>query len=301
MKICDNSGVMQSGELTDAEAVAVAKQIAELAPSIVCLCGGEPMLRGNLQEIIKCVAPSVGSVNMVTNGMLVEKRNARELKESGLAVMQVSLDGINPLQHDTLRCHPGSFNRALRAIEHGVAERLEIYVSLVPNKLNYRTIIQYAKMCLDLGVRVARVMPLIPMGRGKNITPLLLSPEEYIELQLGILKANLMYKSSSFVVEWGDPLDHYSRMPLNARMDVNTFQYEIKSNGNITVSTYIPVVVGNVRNNSLKAYWEAGYKKIWGNSELLDYISSIQTIYDLEELTPSPYSGEYLHIDLINM
>jgi MoaA/NifB/PqqE/SkfB family radical SAM enzyme len=296
----NDSGKKYEDELTDEEAMSVARQIAEFSPVTVCICGGEPLVRKNLMQIIECVSSAAGSVNMVTNGLLINEHKVHELAESGLTAMQVSLDGVNAFQHDILRNYQGSFDKAINAIKLGKQAGLEIHVAMTPSKLNYRTIEQYVKMCRELGITLARIMPLIPMGRGKNIEHILLSSEEYLEVQLAVLNANKKYRTDSFYVEWGDPLEHYIRMPLNAQADLNTFQYEIKANGNITVSTYIPVVVGNIRKHSLKEYWDAGYKNIWKNQELLEYISSIQTIYDVDKLKPTPYSGKYHYIELID-
>lgn len=296
----NNSSAVAGDDLTDAEALSVAQQIAEFSPVTICICGGEPMLRKNLFSIIECVSKTAANVSMVCNGYYIDECNAQQLKQAGLKVLQISLDGINSIQHDTLRGKAGSFDKAVEAIKIGVNVGLQVYVSLVPSKLNYRTISQFIEMCYSLGVLSTRIMPLIPMGRGSNMEKLLLSSEEYIELQLAIQNEKEKYNNIPYLIEWGDPLDHYTRMQNNAKLGSNNLSAEIKSNGNITVSTYIPVVVGNIRKHSLKEYWDAGYKDIWKNEKFVNYISSIQTIYDLNCLNPRPYSGEYLYIDLID-
>ncbi|MCL2249572.1 MAG: radical SAM protein [Oscillospiraceae bacterium] len=294
----NHSGQKQSDELSDDEVLDVAHQIAKMAPMTVCLCGGEPMLRSNLFQVIECISQTVGVVNMVTNGSLINEQNMNEMARAGLSVIQISLDGINPMQHDTLRNHPGSFSKAINAIELAKKAGLTVYVALSPNKLNYRSIPQFVELCHKLDVASVRIMPLIPMGRGHTMEKLLLSSEDYIELQLSIQNEIHKHRGSSLNLEWGDPLDHYARLPTNAQNELNSFTYEIKANGNITVSTYLPIVVGNVRKRSLVEYWEAGYKSIWSNKKVLDYISKINTIYDINQLDPKPYSGDYYFVDL---
>ena len=61
-----------------------------------------------------------------------------------------------------------------------------------------------------------------------------------------------------------------------------TYSMEIKSDGNIGASTYFPIYFGNIREHSLKEYWEAGFNRIWGNKKFLRYINKIETIADIE-------------------
>lgn len=297
----NDCGKKLTNELTNEEVIDIALQIRDMKPFSVCLCGGEPTLRSNYIDVIKILAETAGNVNMVSNGSFIDYQVACELKAAGLKTLQISLDGYCSMQHDTLRSVKGAFDKALNAIRGSVEAGLNVATSCTPSKLNYKTIKQYIALCEDLGVNSARFMPLIPMGRGSRIDFLLLSPLEYMELQMDILSAQREQKknTSSFYVEWGDPLDHYTRMPTNAKLGMCSYTMEIKANGNLTVSTYLPIVIGNVRKHSLQEYWDAGAKHIWSNKKVTDYISRIENIYDINQLEPRPYTGDYYYIDII--
>lgn len=296
----NDSGCKLDDELTDEELLDIAHQIAEFKPESVCLCGGEPTLRGNLIEIIKILAPHVAAVNMVSNGSLLNEDKLLALKDAGLSTLQISLDGVNSMQHDTFRAIPGSFDKAVNTIKLAKKVGLNTLISFVPNKLNHTTFNEYLDFCYSLGVDSVRVMPLIPMGRGSRIDSLLLDGEDYCTLQLKIANYKEKLKGGKQLLEWGDPLDHYLRLPNNTVKGYKSLTYEVKANGNLTVSTYLPLVVGNVRKHSLREYWENGYADIWSNEKVLDYIGRIKNIYDINQMDPKPYSGEYYYIELMD-
>ena len=97
----------------------------------------------------------------------------------------------------------------------------------------------------------------------------------------------------------GDPLDHMRRMPVNAKYGHTTYVMEIKTNGDLTFSTYLPVVAGNCTKHTLQEYWAAGYDSIWKNSAFTCYTDQIRNISDLEHFEPQPYTGQTIRIDLM--
>ncbi|MDU1347900.1 radical SAM/SPASM domain-containing protein [uncultured Clostridium sp.] len=297
----NNSGAENNtNELSDEEILDVARQIAELHPLSVCLCGGETLCRKNIVDIAKILGENVGGLSMVSNGFAMTDQKIKELKVNNLQQVQISLDGINKYQHDTFRGVKGSFDRAVNAIKMLKANNISrIATSLVPNKLNYKSIEDYITLCYSLGVNSIRIMPFIPSGRGKTIgRSLILDDREYFQFVRGLLRKAKFY-GDKIDVEWGDPLDHMRRMPYNAQHGINTYCMEVKANGDITVTTYLPIVVGNCKKHSLKEYWDGGYNFIWKNEEVLEYINKIQNIYDFDKFEPAPYTGEKIYIDLL--
>lgn len=295
----NDSGCTFTDELTDEEVMDVAEQIKNFNCLNVCICGGEPLMRRNVVDIVERISKNACFVNMVSNGSLMTQDIANKLKAAGLHTLQISIDGSCAVQHDTFRGFIGSFEKTISAIKYAKNAGLDVVVSCTPNKLNIKSINDVIDMCKDLGVSSVRFMPLIPMGRGSKIDSLLLTPEEYLQLQLNIQLKREEYKHKGFHIEWGDPLDHYMRMPANAKIGRRTYSMEVKANGNIGISTYIPVYTGNVRDHSLQEYWDKGFKNIWADEELLDYVTRIRTIYDINQLEPKPFSGDSMFIDII--
>ena len=127
-----------------------------------------------------------------------------------------------------------------------------VATSLVPNKLNYQCIDEYIEFCYSLGVDAIRIMPYIPSGRGRTVgSNLLLSNMEYFVF-LRKMQDTIKKIGDKISVEWGDPLDHMRRMPLNASHGLKAYCMEIKANGDLTVTTYLPIIVGNCKRHTLK-------------------------------------------------
>ncbi len=109
-----------AGELPEqslAQITLGARQLARLGTLIISLAGGEPMLRDDLPEIVRQVArwhiPFI-----TTNGSNVTATNARELMQAGLWGASVSLDYADPAKHDRRRGQAGTFEKAVRALDH---------------------------------------------------------------------------------------------------------------------------------------------------------------------------------------
>lgn len=88
----------QEGEalLSSDEIVRVVAVLAGLGVNKVRFTGGEPLLRRDLPDLIRCVSgtPGIESVHVTTNGILLEDR-AAALRDAGLHGVNVSLDTLD--------------------------------------------------------------------------------------------------------------------------------------------------------------------------------------------------------------
>ena len=278
----------------------IARQIASFHPVNVCLCGGEPTLNPALFDIMDILRPHVGKISMVTNGFSMTPEFARKLVDHGLSMGQVSIDGAYAWQHDSFRGVAGSYARARNAVKCLLDAGLrQMDTSLVPNRLNMRTMPEYLAMCSEMGIYEIRLMPFLPSGRGASVgSALLPDEEEKFHFCRTLMRLKDEY-SGRVQILWGDPLDHMRRMPVQAKKGNTTYVMEIKTNGDLTFSTYLPVVAGNCVRHTLQEYWDAGYSAIWNNPQYTRYTDQIRNIYDLEDFEPKPYTGETIMLDLM--
>ncbi len=105
------------GELTTAELLKVARDIREFADPIIILTGGEPLVRGDICDVIAECTRLFTRVALATNGTLVDDDTARRIVASGIRRVSISLDGARAKTHDEFRGLPGSFDDALRGFE----------------------------------------------------------------------------------------------------------------------------------------------------------------------------------------
>ncbi|MBS7620177.1 GTP 3',8-cyclase MoaA [Candidatus Bathyarchaeota archaeon] len=78
------------GEMTVKEIEAIVEASSNLGIRKVKLTGGEPLIRDDVVEIVKSIAPYVEEVSMTTNGSLLKER-AKKLKKAGLKRVNISL------------------------------------------------------------------------------------------------------------------------------------------------------------------------------------------------------------------
>jgi GTP 3',8-cyclase len=104
---------------------------ADLGVSKVRLTGGEPLLRKDLEKLVRFVAqtPGIDDVALTTNGSLLAAR-AESLRAAGLGRVTVSLDSVDPAVFATM----GDTTIPLERVLDGIAAAKA--AGLTPVKLN---------------------------------------------------------------------------------------------------------------------------------------------------------------------
>jgi len=282
-------------DLDDESMLKIVDQIIEVNPVLVCLCGGEPTMRFELVlKIARKLTRAGIPVNMVSNGYLLSIDRLKKLYSSGIVSIQISLDSYKKYVVDNFRCHEGAFEGAIKAIDNILSLNQTPVVSYIPTKLNFRDIGGVAKLLHDKGIKSLRYMPLVPIGRGnRNLDSLLMNASDYMEMYGIISKYQKLLPDFEFT--YGDPLEHIYLFRTNPEA-VNA-AYEIKSNGDILLSSYLPYTYGNVINYSLRELWDIGLKDIWKRKDFRNLLMKINTLEDIGSQENFPYRNE--DIDLL--
>ena len=305
----NSSGEHDEGlkELSDDEILNLCNEIIKIKPSTVCICGGEALLRKELvYKIIRKIREGTNNhtdINMVTNGELLSLDVAKSLKECGINLVQVSLDGAKAETHEWLRGKKGAFNSAVNAIKNLRKYDIMVGVSCTPTKKNINEYKDALILCEELGVASFRVQPLMLMGRAeKNLKEYVPNYLDYMSVQK-TLKNHNFDKSNKMMTEWGDPIDHLT----NASMDSwnESISIGIDAYGNIQISPYIPIRVGNIRRHTLIEYWENGLSEIWGVPFVKSLCKEIKSSEDMElnnrfNNLPKNYVVKQFDVDLID-
>ena len=267
----NNSGMRDIGdELTRDELLRVAREILELDPIVICFCGGEPLLRKDIVYEVGSLIKNSGScsLNMVSNGLLIDEEVSRKVKEIGFNFVQISVDGFKE-NHDWMRNKDGAFDSAMNAIRCLKNNGMNVGVACTPTIRNIAEVPKLIEKLDSMGVNSFRMQPIMPLGRAIGITDFYPSDIDYIKLsrKLDLLSASRKYKME---IEWGDPTQHISSMSEGYW----TKGLTINAYGDIMISPYIPVSIGNVRNHSIKDYFDSGMRNIHN-------ISSFKLLFDL--------------------
>lgn len=272
-----------NSQLTDTEIIALFKDIASMHPQSVCICGGEPLIKFDL--VCKCAnilyKAGVKGIGMVSNGYFLTQERANVLYKSHFNNVQISLDGSNSNSCYKLRRNKEAYNKAIEAIQYlKNAGFKNNAIAFCPTKWNIEELKDVVKICKKLGVVEIRIQPLMIIGRGaenaENIVP---TAKQYIELLRTIEYFNQTEKD--ILLSWADPLDHLFRMQHYNHMA--TSYVTIKANGNIMVSPYLPISVGNIRRHSFNEYWNNGLSGVWNTKFIQESVKKISCINDMVE------------------
>ncbi|MFB6154893.1 MAG: GTP 3',8-cyclase MoaA, partial [Haloferacaceae archaeon] len=125
----DTRGPMepQEAEMSTDDVVRFLEVAAEFDVDSVKLTGGEPMLRDDLEEIIRRTPDSM-EVSMTTNGTFLPGR-AEALQEAGLERVNVSQDALDPEAFAEIT-KSGAYDRVMEGVEAALDAGLD------PVKLN---------------------------------------------------------------------------------------------------------------------------------------------------------------------
>ena len=82
----------------------------------VCITGGEPLLRNDLELAGQQIIKRGFNWGIVTNGLLFSKQRFLSLLKAGLSSISFSLDGLES-QHIYLRQNKASFKKVIEAID----------------------------------------------------------------------------------------------------------------------------------------------------------------------------------------
>ncbi|WP_438433605.1 radical SAM/SPASM domain-containing protein [Gorillibacterium sp. sgz500922] len=302
----NNSGenAVSRKELTDEQVMAFIDDAAEMRLFNFCFCGGETLLRKNLvyRAAERLKAKGVNTVSLVTNGLLLDRDTASRLKESGIDRLQLSIDGARAASHDRLRNKQGAYEKVIEALH--LLKELGMYcsVAFTPTSFNIEEFTDVYRMLKEVGVTgELRCQPLMPIGRAddneESIKP---TEDQYRRLVREINHLTADNASSSVTIQWGDPIDHLIRYRKKINRCVN--HCVVRANGDIAVSAYLPLIVGNVRRHPLSEYWNAGLGRIWEKAIPNEFAKTLLCMEDMkgnDQGLPVAWKDGDLYLDML--
>jgi len=144
---------------------AVVQAAAGLGVSRVRLTGGEPLVRGDIVELVALLASVEGidDVSLTTNGLLLA-RHARQLKAAGLHRVNVSLDSLRPERFRRIT-RWGELGQVLEGIQAAREAGLEpVKVNMVVLRgVNDDEVVDFGRLTLS-GEWHVRFIELMPVG-----------------------------------------------------------------------------------------------------------------------------------------
>jgi radical SAM protein with 4Fe4S-binding SPASM domain len=279
-----------SDELNLKEATHAIDEMVSLGTQAVIFSGGEPLLRKDFVLSLAEHCDDLGIIPaMLSNGLLITPHTALQLQEAGIKAIGIPIDSVVPEKHDHLRNLPGTFNKAVAAIKTCLEIDLEVVVTTMALKDTYGEMPKRIEFLKDLGVDEVAVYDLVPVGRGKDIMDQAMTMEQRTNL-IRWLQSNQEDTEMTFTMSGGIPM--YPEIACEMHRNHGTkakdllikefwihngigchaghMYFSLRPNGDIYPCTFLPIKVGNIREQSLT--------EIWRNSEVLKNLRQRHTL-----------------------
>jgi len=113
-------GRKKEQKLTLNDYASLADQLCNEGCLIFHFTGGEPLLRSDLEDIIRACKPECCGISIQSNGILADRKRLKSLREAGADIFCVSIDSGIPREHDEFRNYPGAYDLAVEALDNAV-------------------------------------------------------------------------------------------------------------------------------------------------------------------------------------
>ena len=97
-------------ELSLSEGLSLLSDLKDFGVPVVLFSGGEPLMRPDLPELVAWTVSHGMRAVISTNGTLIDRERARQLRDLGLSYVGISLDGT-AATHDRFRGETGGLCR----------------------------------------------------------------------------------------------------------------------------------------------------------------------------------------------
>jgi len=179
----ENAGKATGKELSSKEIINGLNRMGNVGVASIAFSGGEPSIHPQILDFIQCTNDHGMFPAMATNGYtLADKKRAQKFNNAGLGFVQISLDGLDPVTHDSFRGINGAWEKAVQAIKNFVDAGIFVEVATTVTEHNLDEIPEMIDFIRDLGVNWFMLYNFIPTGKGSGIKNMDLSPHERSEL-----------------------------------------------------------------------------------------------------------------------
>ncbi|MEH2308239.1 nif11-class peptide radical SAM maturase 3 [Nostoc sp.] len=202
------AGHTRAKELSTEEALDLVRQMAEVGITEVTLIGGEAFLRPDWLEIAQAVTQAGMLCGMTTGGYGITLETARRMKEAGIQVVSVSVDGLEAT-HDRIRGRQGSWQWAFKTMSHLKEAGISFGCNTQINRLSAPEFPRIYEYLRDAGVFAWQIQLTVPMGNAADNSEILLQPYELLDVYPMIARVAQRAKREGVRIQPGNNIGYY--------------------------------------------------------------------------------------------
>lgn len=247
--------------------------LSEFANPSIVLTGGEPLLRDDVFDIAKYGTSKNFRMCMATNGVLVDDEICMKIKDSGIKIVSLSLDGSNSRIHDDFRGISGAFDGIINAAHLFKKHDIPFIINSSFTKRNQNDIKNVYKLAKSLGATAWYMFLIVPTGRGEELMKELVEKEDYEEIlnwhyEMEQSENDLLVRPTcapQYYRIWHDRSKNEGKPTERRSLKFSTGGGKgcvaaqsicfVNSTGDVYPCSYFPISAGNVFKESLKDIW----------------------------------------------
>ena len=231
----------------------------------IALTGGEPLLYPNFFALTEYIHRLGFHWGMTSNGTLITEEVAKQLHDTGMTGISISIDGL-PETHDRYRNYPGGYEQAMTGLSHLITHCSDaaLMVTTVVNHENIRELPALFDIFNTIDFNEWRLTGIEPIGRALSFPHMLLTPEDHRAL-LDFIREK---RDQKLPVEYG--CCHYLGPEYEAEVrdwyflcNAGIYVASIMENGDVGACLDIPrnvtSIQGNVLRQSFTDIWQNGF------------------------------------------
>ena len=163
-KMCDQwktDPAILSQELTTREWFSFIDSASRMHAAVIIITGGEPLLRGDIFDILEYIRKKGIASHLCTNGTLLNEVTVNRLKDSKLSSISISLDSEFAEIHNEMR-EVDCFDTVVKGIKllRRTMSKANIGINFLITKRNFRNIDGMVSFAENLGVNQIKFAPI---------------------------------------------------------------------------------------------------------------------------------------------
>ena len=284
------AGTAREKELSTEECLNIADQLIGMGCEFITLIGGEIFLKKDWEKIARRFVDNGVYTNIITNAYNLGDEQYRQLEESGIRQVGISVDGMEAV-HNKIRRNPNSFENVLSTMDKLREKGYSIAAITTLSDLNFDCLDEMYDLFLDKDVKIWQLQIVSPMGNARNNREVLLSCEKVPQITRFIKEKNAENKMKLVA---GDNIGYFDENENYIRGDEGCFSgckagmyvVGLDSIGRVRGCESLQAdefIEGSLRQNTLEEIWNRdgafSYNRDFSKDKLAGKCSSCDKAY----------------------